>query len=65
MDNAFTMELYDKAIVLVRLSERASTSFISRELGINYLVAVEIMLKLEKNGVVSSPNYVGKREVYK
>ena len=65
MDNTFTSELYDKAVTLVRMSERASTAFISRELGINYLFAVDIMLKLEANGIVSSPNPVGKREVYK
>lgn len=59
----YTKDQYNKAVEAVRASGRASTAFVSRELSIRYTDAVKIMLDMEKNGVVSEPNYVGKRVI--
>ena len=55
--------LYDQALQLVLNERKASTSFIQRHLQIGYNRAARIMDRLESEGVVSSANHVGKREV--
>ncbi|MBE88116.1 MAG: cell division protein FtsK [Rhodospirillaceae bacterium] len=55
--------LYDKAVALVCQEQKASTSFIQRHLQIGYNRAARIMEQMEKQGVVSSANHVGKREI--
>ncbi|WP_259781779.1 DNA translocase FtsK [Aestuariispira ectoiniformans] len=56
-------ELYDQAVALVAREKKASTSFIQRHLQIGYNRAARIIEKMEKEGVVSAANHVGKREV--
>jgi len=56
-------ELYDQAVALVLNERKASTSFIQRYLKIGYNRAATIIERMEKEGVVSSANHVGKREV--
>tara|TARA_Y100001970_G_scaffold265833_1_gene353854 strand:- start:516 stop:2816 length:2301 start_codon:yes stop_codon:yes gene_type:complete len=56
-------DLYDKAVALVARERKASTSFIQRHLKIGYNRAATIIEKMESEGVVSSSNHVGKREV--
>jgi len=56
-------ELYDRAVALVARERKASTSFIQRHLQIGYNRAARIIEKMEKEGVVSAANHVGKREV--
>ena len=56
-------ELYDQAVALVAREGKASTSFIQRHLQIGYNRAARIMEQMEKDGVVSLANHVGKREV--
>jgi S-DNA-T family DNA segregation ATPase FtsK/SpoIIIE len=56
-------ELYDQAVALVAREGKASTSFIQRHLQIGYNRAARIMEQMEKEGVVSRANHVGKREV--
>jgi S-DNA-T family DNA segregation ATPase FtsK/SpoIIIE len=58
-----TDTLYNQAVELVTREGKASTSFIQRHLQIGYNKAAGIMESMEKNGVVSSANHVGKREV--
>ena len=55
--------LYDQAVFLVTREQKASTSFIQRHLQIGYNRAATIIEQMEKDGVVSPANHVGKREV--
>ncbi|MFN3230618.1 MAG: DNA translocase FtsK [Alphaproteobacteria bacterium] len=55
--------LYDQAVALVAREGKASTSFVQRHLQIGYNRAARIIERMEKEGVVSSANHVGKREV--
>lgn len=54
---------YDYAVGVLIRTQRASTSFLQREMGITYLDAVALMERAEADGIVSKPNHVGKREV--
>ena len=56
-------ELYDRAVALIASEGKASTSFIQRHLQIGYNRAARIIEKMEKEGVVSAANHVGKREI--
>jgi S-DNA-T family DNA segregation ATPase FtsK/SpoIIIE len=55
--------LYDQAVALVAREGKASTSFIQRHLAIGYNRAAKLIEQMEKEGVVSQANHVGKREV--
>jgi DNA segregation ATPase FtsK/SpoIIIE, S-DNA-T family len=55
--------LYDQAVALVAREGKASTSFIQRHLQIGYNRAAKLIEQMEKDGVVSAANHVGKREV--
>ena len=55
--------LYDQAVSLVAREGKASTSFIQRHLQIGYNRAAKLIEQMEKDGVVSQANHVGKREV--
>jgi S-DNA-T family DNA segregation ATPase FtsK/SpoIIIE len=55
--------LYDQAVALVCRERKASTSFVQRHLQIGYNRAARIIERMEAEGVVSSANHVGKREV--
>jgi S-DNA-T family DNA segregation ATPase FtsK/SpoIIIE len=56
-------ELYDEAVALVLREQRASTSFVQRHLQVGYNRAARMIERMETEGVVSTPNRVGKREV--
>jgi len=56
-------DLYDQAVALVAREGKASTSFVQRHLQIGYNKAARLIEKMEKEGVVSAANHVGKREV--
>lgn len=56
-------EMYDQAVALVAREGKASTSFIQRHLQIGYNRAARIIEEMEKQGVVTEANHVGKREV--
>ncbi len=55
--------LYDQAVAIVLRERKASTSFIQRHLQIGYNRAARIIEQMEKQGVISAANHVGKREV--
>ncbi|WP_020590382.1 FtsK/SpoIIIE family DNA translocase [Kiloniella laminariae] len=56
-------ELYDNAVAVVIKSRKASTSFVQRQLQIGYNRAATIIERMEDEGLISSANHVGKREV--
>jgi S-DNA-T family DNA segregation ATPase FtsK/SpoIIIE len=56
-------DLYDQAVALVSRERKASTSFVQRHLQIGYNRAARLIERMEKEGVVSTANHVGKREV--
>jgi S-DNA-T family DNA segregation ATPase FtsK/SpoIIIE len=56
-------DLYDRAVALVCREGKASTSFVQRHLQIGYNRAARIIEQMEKEGVISKANHVGKREV--
>lgn len=56
-------DLYSQAVTIVRRDGKASTSYIQRVLKIGYNRAADIMDRMEREGVVSPANHVGKREV--
>ncbi len=55
--------LFDQAVDLVSREGKASTSFIQRHLAIGYNRAAKLIEQMEKEGIVSAANHVGKREV--
>jgi len=55
--------LYDEAVALVTREGKASTSFVQRHLQIGYNRAARIVEQMEREGVVSPANRVGRREV--
>ncbi|HEY0265291.1 MAG TPA: FtsK/SpoIIIE domain-containing protein, partial [Rhizomicrobium sp.] len=56
-------DLYDKALAVVARDKKASTSYIQRRLQIGYNRAATLIERMEQEGVVSSPNHKGVREV--
>jgi S-DNA-T family DNA segregation ATPase FtsK/SpoIIIE len=56
-------DLYDKALAVVARDKKASTSYIQRRLQIGYNRAASLIERMEQDGVVSSPNHKGVREV--
>ena len=64
-ENEMVDELYEKAVELIITKQRASTSFIQRYFQIGYNRAARLIEKMEKDGIVSEGNHVGKREVLK
>ena len=63
MDDGEKDELYDQAVAIVARDRKASTSYVQRCLKIGYNRAASIIDKMERDGVVSAANHVGKREV--
>jgi S-DNA-T family DNA segregation ATPase FtsK/SpoIIIE len=55
--------LFDQAVAVVAREGKASTSFIQRHLQIGYNKAAKLIEQMEKEGIVSPANHVGKREV--
>jgi S-DNA-T family DNA segregation ATPase FtsK/SpoIIIE len=56
-------ELYDQAVQIVLRERKASTSFVQRHLQIGYNRAARIIDRMEKEGLISAANHVGKREI--
>jgi len=56
-------DLYDRAVAVVTRDGKASTSYIQRRLQIGYNRAASLIERMEQEGVVSSANHAGKREI--
>jgi S-DNA-T family DNA segregation ATPase FtsK/SpoIIIE len=63
MDDDSDDDLYTQAVNIVRTERKASISYIQRCLRIGYNRAANLVEEMEKNGVLSSPNHSGKREI--
>lgn len=62
-DGDGTNDLYEQAVELVLREGRASTSFVQRHLSIGYNRAANIIDQMEREGIISGANHVGKREI--
>ncbi len=56
-------ELYDRAVAIILRERKVSTSFIQRHLQIGYNKAANIVDRMEREGLISAANHVGKREI--
>ena len=56
-------ELYDRAVAVILRERKVSTSFIQRHLQIGYNRAANIIDRMEREGLISAANHVGKREI--
>ncbi|QDZ08832.1 DNA translocase FtsK [Sphingomonas panacisoli] len=54
---------YRNAIQLVVESQKASTSWLQRQMRIGYNSAARLIERMEKDGIVGRPDHVGRREV--
>ena len=55
--------LYDQAVAIAIKDRKCSTSYIQRKLAIGYNKAARLVEQMEDEGIVSSANHVGKREI--
>ncbi|MEP6826490.1 MAG: DNA translocase FtsK, partial [Aestuariivirga sp.] len=56
-------DLYDQAVQIVLRDKKVSTSYVQRRLGVGYNKAATLIERMEQQGVISSPNGQGKREI--
>jgi S-DNA-T family DNA segregation ATPase FtsK/SpoIIIE len=61
-DDAET-QLYRKAVQIVAESQKASVSYLQRQLRVGYNSAARLIERMEKEGLVGQPDHVGRREV--
>ncbi len=62
-DDSPEEQLYRRACQLVAESQKASTSWLQRQLRVGYNSAARLIERMEKDGLVSRPDHVGRREV--
>ncbi len=62
-DDSPEEQLYRRATQLVAESQKASTSWLQRQLRVGYNSAARLIERMEKDGLVSRPDHVGRREV--
>ena len=55
--------LYTQAVSIVSKDRKCSTSYIQRKLSIGYNRAAKIVEKMEEQGIVSTANHVGRRDI--
>ncbi len=56
-------DLYDQAVQVVLRDKKVSTSYIQRRLQIGYNKAASLIERMENEGLISSANATGKREI--
>ena len=54
---------YDTAVKLVRERRKASVSFLQREMGLDYYVAMDFIKQMERDKIISDITAQGKRKV--
>lgn len=55
--------LYQQALAIVRRDKKTSISYVQRQLRIGYNRAAIIIERMEQEGVLTTPNISGKREL--
>jgi S-DNA-T family DNA segregation ATPase FtsK/SpoIIIE len=55
--------LYERAVAVVLRDRKASTSYIQRRLAIGYNRAADLIERMEREGLVSTPSHSGRREI--
>ena len=56
-------QLYRQAVQHVAQSQKASTSWLQRQMRVGYNSAARLIERMEKDGLVGKPDHVGRREV--
>ena len=56
-------DLYDRAVATVLRDRKASTSYVQRRLSIGYNRAADLIERMEREGLISPANAVGKRDI--
>lgn len=56
-------DLYTQAVAIVRRDNKASISYVQRQLRIGYNRAATLIERMEEEGIVTTPSISGKREV--
>ncbi|ATU73946.1 cell division protein FtsK [Komagataeibacter rhaeticus] len=62
-DETYTDALYARAVAIVARENKASASFLQRLLPVSYSCAARMIGQMEREGRVSGPNHIGRREV--
>src|SRR3546814_12783092 len=55
--------LYRRAVQIVAESQKASTSYLQRQLRVGYNNAARLIERMEKDGLVGQADHVGRREM--
>lgn len=63
IDNEPIDELYDEAMNIILTEQKTSISYLQRRLQIGYNRSARLIEQLEQNGVLSSPNTKGNRDI--
>ncbi|PPD00565.1 MAG: cell division protein FtsK [Hyphomicrobium sp.] len=56
-------DLYDRAVAIVLRDRKASTSYLQRRLSIGYNRAADLIERMEREGLISAANNVGRRDI--
>ena len=56
-------DLYDQAVAVVLRDKKVSTSYVQRRLQVGYNKAASLIERMEKEGLISAANAIGKREI--
>lgn len=56
-------DLYERAVAIVMRDRKASVSYLQRRLSIGYNRAADLIERMEADGMISSANGMGKREI--
>ncbi len=62
-DDSAEDQLYRKAVQVVAESQKASVSYVQRQLRVGYNSAARLIERMEQQGLVGRPDHVGRREV--
>ncbi len=56
-------DLYSRAVQIVQQERKASISYIQRQLRVGYNNAARLVEQMEKQGILSEPDHLGKRDI--